>query len=182
MPQRIALQLSILSITIPLISIAVSIATSSWFSIIDNALSDLGHATRSPVASIFNFGLSLGGLLVSIVSALYFHRIHRILSMGGFLVGYTLILVAVFDEVYRGLHFAVSVAFFVSIVFMLLIYAYLYRSLLAILALIVGLSSWVIHIVYGIPRGAAIPELISIAVVIPFYLDLARKVNRLQSS
>jgi hypothetical membrane protein len=182
MPQHTALQLSILSIIIPFISIAVSIVTSSWFSIIDNALSDLGHATRSPVASIFNFGLSLGGLLVSIVSTLYFHRIHRVLSMGGFFVGYTLILVAVFDEVYRGLHFAVSVAFFVSIALMLSIYAYLHRSLLAVLALIVGLSSWVIHIVYGLPRGAAIPELVSIAVVIPFYLDLARKVSRLQSS
>lgn len=177
MPRHTVLWLSILSISIPLTSITISIALSSWFSIMDNALSDLGHATRSPVAPIFNFGLSLGGLLVSIVSASYLGKAHRILSVGGVLVGYTLILVAVFDEVYRNLHFTVSVAFFLSIALMLSIYAYIYKNLPAILALSLGLTAWILHLAYRIPRGAAIPELISVIVVIPFYLDLARKID-----
>lgn len=172
-----ALLLSIISLSIPLISIAISIAASDWFSITDNALSDLGHAIRSPVAPIFNFGLSLGGLLVSIVSVLYFNKMHKVLSIGGALVGYTLILVAVFDEVYKNLHFTVSVAFFLSLAFMLSIYTYLYRNPLSLLGLILGLLSWMLHLYYRIPRGAAIPELISIAVVIPFYIDLARRVD-----
>ncbi|MEM2739634.1 MAG: hypothetical protein QXQ29_02385 [Candidatus Bathyarchaeia archaeon] len=174
---RPALWLSILSISIPFTSIATSIAISGWFNIIDNALSDLGHAIRSPVAPIFNFGLSLGGLLISIVSTLYFGKLFRILSVCGVLVGYTLILVAVFDEVYRSLHFTVSVAFFLSIALTLSIYAYLYKNPLAVFALILGLASWLLHLSYGIPRGAAIPELISIAVAIPFYIDLARRID-----
>jgi len=173
-----ALRLSIISIVVPLISIAVSIAISGWFNITDNALSDLGHAARSSVAPIFNFGLSLGGFLVSIVSMLYLSRIHRVFSISGALTGYTLILVATFDEIYGGLHLIVSMAFFLSIALMLSIYIYLYRNLLAILSLALGLSSWILHIAYGIPRGAAIPELISITLAIPFYLDLARRADR----
>lgn len=88
-----------------------------------------------------------------------------------------MILVAVFDEVYQNLHFTVSVAFFLSLAFMLLIYTYLYRNPLSLLALTLGLLSWMLHLYYRIPRGAAIPELISIAVVIPFYIDLARRVD-----
>ena len=46
------------------ISIGVSIVLSPWFSWESNALSDLGHAVKSEVASIFNFGLLLAGFLL----------------------------------------------------------------------------------------------------------------------
>jgi hypothetical membrane protein len=42
-------------------SIGVSMVLSPWFSWESNALSDLGHAIKSEVASIFNFGLLLVG-------------------------------------------------------------------------------------------------------------------------
>ncbi len=47
-------EIVLLSIIIPLISILVAAVLSDWFSIVNNALSDLGHAKRSSVAPLFN--------------------------------------------------------------------------------------------------------------------------------
>jgi hypothetical membrane protein len=44
----------------PLLLVLLAALLSGWFNPLTNALSDLGHATRSPVAPIFNLGLSLG--------------------------------------------------------------------------------------------------------------------------
>ncbi|RLG74794.1 MAG: hypothetical protein DRO14_05340 [Thermoprotei archaeon] len=63
--------------------IAVAIAYSQWFSIVNNALSDLGHAIRSSVAPIHNLGLSLGGFMVGV------HAIYYILPVSK-LFGYIL--------------------------------------------------------------------------------------------
>lgn len=147
----------------------------------DNALSDLGHAVRSPVAPIFNFGLTLGGFLVSLTSIVCFSRIHRILSYTVASSGFTLILVAVFDEVYGCLHFAVSVAFFLSLGLTLIVYALVFRRFSPILALALAVAIWILHVEYGVPRGAAIPELTSIALTLPFYLDLVRRSGELRS-
>jgi len=56
-------EIVLLSIIIPLISILVAAVLSDWFNIVNNALSDLGHAKRSSVAPLFNASLVLGGLL-----------------------------------------------------------------------------------------------------------------------
>ncbi len=60
---------SVFGIAVPIVSfvsIAVSILLSPWFSWKVNALSDLGHATRSSVFPIFKLGLLLGGFLIVI--------------------------------------------------------------------------------------------------------------------
>lgn len=165
----------LLSIAIPFLCISISIYLSPWFNLFDNALSDLGHATRSSVAPIFNFGLSLGGFLIALTAMMVF-KVHKSLAYLGILCGYTLILIAVFDEIYRSLHYWVSVAFFLSLGALLIDYIVIVKSIAkkisATIALAIATASWVLHLAYRVPRGAAIPELLSIFCVIPFYIDI----------
>ncbi len=164
--------LGIMGFTLPLIFVAVAIAYSPWFNIVNNALSDLGHAIRSSVAPIFNLGLSLGGFIMSA------HAIYYILPVSklfGYLLGfsgYSLILIGVFDEAYGALHFVVSVVFFLSLAAFMIAYAIRNKSPWAVVGVGTGIVFWVLHFGYDVPKGAAIPELISIAAFIPFYLKL----------
>lgn len=177
MKKSMCFTLILSSIFVPLICIAISIWLSPWFNILDNALSDLGHATRSSVAPIFNFGLSLGGFLIALSSLLVISKLYRSIAYLTTLCGYALILVAVFDEIYGVVHYWVSVAFFLTLGFLLINYTVLMKSIIkkisASIALIIAVTSWILHIVYRVPRGAAIPELISIFCVIPFYIDVS---------
>ena len=56
------------------ISIGVSIVLSPWFNWESNALSDLGHAIRSEVAPIFDFGLLLAGFLLMVYVVTAFRK------------------------------------------------------------------------------------------------------------
>lgn len=173
--------LAALSAALPLAFIALAAALSGWFNIYNNALSDLGHATRSNVAPIFNLGLSIGGLMLVTVGELCVLRGSKLIGTTLALSGFCLVLVAVFDEVYGRLHFYVSVAFFLSLAALLIEYALvqgsLARRLLSLFALTVAVLSWVLHLMYGIPRGAAIPELISIVASLPFYFDYVSRIG-----
>jgi hypothetical membrane protein len=176
--------IAIASLLMPLIFIGISIALSNWFNIYRNALSDLGHATRSLAAPIFNFGLSVGGVLIVIMGTKYLFNVSKALGSASILSGYSLILVSVFDEVYGRLHFWVSVLFFITLAILLIIYIAISRELLrrlaALIALIAAIFSWIIHLGYRQPIGAAIPELISIAAITPFYIDITfRKACRI---
>jgi hypothetical membrane protein len=171
--------LPIASIAIPLICIAISISLSPWFNIINNALSDLGHATESSVAPIFNFGLSLGGSLIIITATIIIARMSKAMAVSMTLTGYGLILVAIFDEVYNRfdrLHFWVSTIFFIFMSLSMIIYIIITRNNIkrvsAVILLIIGFISWILHLYYNIPPGAAIPELISIFILIPYYIDI----------
>jgi hypothetical membrane protein len=178
------LVLPISNLAVPLIMITVSIALSPWFNIVKNALSDLGHATRSSVAPLFNLGLSLGGVLAILTATILITRISKALAISICVSGYFLILVAVFDEVYGKLHYWVSVAFFLSLGASLIIYSLISRNTVkrvsALVLLIVAVTSWVLHIYYRIPSGAAIPELISIFAIAPFYIDISLKSLEIQ--
>lgn len=170
---------AVLSLLLPLLFICLSIALSSWFNVYRNALSDLGHATRSSVALIFNLGLSLGGVLIVVMGARYLINTSRAMGMVVAILGYALVLIAVFDEVYGSLHFWVSVLFFISLAILLCIYVATFKGFLrrvsATIALILALLMWVMHLAFKQPSGAAIPELVSIAAVTPFYIDIAFK-------
>lgn len=170
--------LAVASFTIPLALISLSAILSGWFNLYDNALSDLGHAVRSNVAPLFNLGLSLGGLLAALFAVKYLEEFNRILAYLAAASGYVLILIAVFDEVYGVLHFIVSVLFFVLLALLVLVYSLVLRSVkvvaLAILAIALSTAVWVSHFTMKIPRGAAIPELVSISMAMPFYLHLAK--------
>lgn len=171
----ICMSMSIASLLIPLLSIGIAILQSSWFNINRNALSDLGHATRSIAAPIFNFGLSLGGTLIIVVATHFIINISKALGVVAAISGYSLILIAVFDEVYGRLHFWVSILFFITLAILLCIYIAISRGLIkriaAVTTLIIAVLIWILHLVVRIPPGAAIPELISIMAIAPFYIE-----------
>ena len=143
------------------IFVAISILLSPEFSWWNNALSDLGHSVDSPVAPLFNFGLLLSGVLTMIYSYVSFRNHAKYTSYILMLVGLTLQLVATFDEVYGSLHFQVSVLFFVVLCFASVSYVVEKRSVLAFLALMIGLGSWILYGMDIYPSGIAVPEIIS---------------------
>lgn len=155
--------------------IGMSIALSPWFSWRENALSDLGHAVRSSVAPIFNFGLLLGGFLVAIYSITVLRNHAKYTSYCLLVLAFALQLVAVFDEVYGFLHYVVSVMFFVSLGFASILYSVERRSLLAMMAFLVGLSSWVLYWAGVYNAGVAVPEAVSSLAVTPWVVSSARK-------
>jgi len=175
---RSCLLLATLSVVLPLSFIAAAALSSGWFNLLNNALSDLGHATRSNVAPLFNFGLSAGGFLLAATGLMCGLRKSRLIGCTLATSGFALTLVAVFDEVYGRLHFYVSVAFFLSLLALLLEYAAVRRGprgVAALLAAAAGVAAWVLHLAYGLPRGAALPELISIFVSVPFFIDFVAR-------
>ncbi len=169
---NIFIALGVVGLILPLLFIGVAIAYSPWFNIANNALSDLGHAVRSNIASIFNFGLCLGGFIVGAHAVYYILPTDRLFGSLLTLSGFNLVLIAVFDEVYGMLHFIVSVTFFIMLAAFLIVYSIRFKSIAAMVAVVASLVMWVLHFSYSIPKGAAIPELISIAVFIPFYVRL----------
>lgn len=139
---------------------AVSILLSPWFSWQRNALSDLGHSTKSNVSPIFNLGLLLGGFLVMIYVNTIFRKYARYTSICMSISAFSLQLVAAFDEIYGSLHFLVSVLFFLSIGLSSIVYAVEKKMYIGILAFSIGLISWVS---YGrlYTSGIAVPETVS---------------------
>lgn len=156
--------------------IAISIALSPWFSWGRNALSDLGHSTRSPVAPIYNLGLFLAGFLMTVYSIKAFEKTARYTSFCLIAASLMLQLVVVFDEVYGFLHYVVSVLFFIFIGVASLMYAHEGKSLLAVVAFAVGLVSWVIYWTGIFSIGVAVPETIASIAVTSWVVSSALKV------
>ncbi|MEM0378171.1 MAG: DUF998 domain-containing protein [Thermosphaera sp.] len=164
----------IVSIATPLAFITLAAVLSGWFNLLDNALSDLGHATKSNVAIIFNLGLLIGGFLLY-TNSLIASRVERgfRILMGS--AGFSLALVGVFDEVYGLAHFIVSIIFFIILLSFLVYYSSRtdgWRRNASLIGIIASITGWALHFTVRAPRGAAIPELISIFAVTPFYLDV----------
>jgi len=172
--KRLCTCLAVLSFVVPLLFIAVAAYMSGWFNLFNNALSDLGHAHRA-TAPIFNFGLALGSFLLTSFALLYAYRSSRLVAVLLAVSAFSLNLVAVFDEVYGRLHFWVSAAFFLSLAALLVGYSYIEKRIAPFAALAVGIAvaSWILHFAYRVPRGAAIPELISVFVSAPFLIHFA---------
>lgn len=143
---------------IAIISITAAIVLSPWFSWESNALSDLGHSTNSEVASLFNFSLLLCGFLVIIYSITSFREHAKYTSYFLLLTGLALQLVATFNEVYETLHVQVSILFFAAIGLSSISYIIEKRSVLAIAALVIGASSWILYGLELYNTGIAVPE------------------------
>jgi hypothetical membrane protein len=155
---------ALLGIIGPLVAIffiSLSIILSPWFSWQNNALSDLGHSVISDVAYLFNFGLLLSGFLTIIYSITSFSKDAKFTSYFLILTGLSLQLVATFDEVYGMLHLQISILFFAALGFTSLIYIIEKRSVLAVVALIIGVASWVLFGLKIYTAGIAVPEIIS---------------------
>jgi hypothetical membrane protein len=146
-------------------SIGVSIAFSPWFSWQRNALSDLGHSVNSGVAPIFNVGLLFTGLLVIIYSVTVFAKHAKYTSLCLLVSAVMLQLLATFDEVYGSLHVAVAVLFFVSIWTTSIVNAVEKKSILALLAFILGFGSFVLFEMEAFAAGIAVPEIVSFGAV-----------------
>lgn len=159
---------------ISLAAILLAIAMSPWFNLYNNALSDLGHAVKSTAAPVFNAGLVFGGLAAYTValSSVNAKKVYRAIMA---FASVALMLVGVFDEVYGGLHFTVSVLFFVGVLMFLLTYFATERNenialrALSLAGLLVSIVLWYTHFAFRAPRGAAIPELVSVFILMPFY-------------
>ena len=151
----------ILGPVVAILFIIVAIVLSPWFNWGTNALSDLGHSVNSDVAPIFNFGLLLGGFLTITYSLTVFQKQAKYTSYFVVFVGLSLQLVAVFDEVYGSLHFAVSVLFFVVSILASGVYFLEKRSVVAVVALLVGFVSWVFYGLGLYVSGIAVPETVS---------------------
>lgn len=157
--------LGIIAPFVTYVSIWISVAYAPWFSWQQNALSDLGHSVNSGVAPIYNAGLLFTGA-IAIIYAI------KVLSKHAKYTGICLVvsviilqLVATFDEVYGALHNSVAVLFFVSIWITALVNAVEKKSLLALLALIVGVSSFILFEMEVYSAGIAVPEIISFGAV-----------------
>jgi len=165
-----------LTIVTPFTAIIISAALYPGFSILGNALSDLGHATRSPSAPIFNLGLTVTSFLLAIQSVTYVWRRDHVLALSLLSAAFFLQLVAVYDEVYGvrfdHLHFIVSALFFIAIIGFLILYAVRKGTPWAAMAAAVATAVWIIHFWTDIPPGDAVPELVSVLLFIPFYAKL----------
>jgi len=141
--------------------IFLSILLSPWFNWGQNALSDLGHSINSNVAALFNFGLLLSGFFVTLYSLTSFRNYAKKTSYFMVFVGLSLQFIAMFDEVYGSLHTIVSVLFFVLLTFSSISFALEKKSLLAGLAVIISILSWILYGLDLYSSGIAVPETVS---------------------
>ena len=115
--------LGIVSPLIALVTIAVAIMLSlSWFTWEGNALSDLGNYDNGILAAIiFNSGLVLTGLLLLVFSYAFVRTITDLPTKIGmipfFIALVFLMLIGILSENAGGIHFTVSVGFFLSFPF-----------------------------------------------------------------
>ena len=163
--EKIYASLGFIAPFVTYLSIGVSIMFSPWFSWQRNALSDLGHSVKSPVAPIFNLGLLLTGFLIIMYTVTVFKKHAKYTSICLVASAIILQLVATFDEVYGSLHGIVAVLFFVSIWVTSVVNAVEKRSPLALIAFIVGIGSWIMYGMKVYSAGIAVPEIISFAAV-----------------
>jgi hypothetical membrane protein len=149
-------------------------AVASWssFSWVNNALSDLG-VQWGLTATLFNFGLVLGGFLFMIfaagLSAFIGKRWLGKVGVSLFLVAcLALVCIGVFNETFSPMHYIASVMLFVFLPVALLVFVgalWLERKRnLGLLTLALGLiaaASWVLEFAVHYVSGVAIPEFVS---------------------
>ena len=113
---------------IALACIALAIAISPSFDWVTNALSDLGHYTRTDIgtnpllrAIIFNFGIVTTGVLLFIVTSFFIKQINdwptRIAMLPFLFACGFLTAIGIFSENFNPIHFQVSVGFFLTFPF-----------------------------------------------------------------
>jgi hypothetical membrane protein len=150
-------------------SIAIAILISPWFNWVNNALSDLGHATRSGAAPVFNFGLVLTGALIIIYSLLYLSRHAKWTARSFAVMGFAMQLVGAFNETFGLLHFYVSVLLFLSLLACSLVYFAEKRCVLALVTPLAAIA-WVMYFQGIFFKGAALPEIISSFAFLPCFI------------
>jgi hypothetical membrane protein len=168
--------------------ILAAIGSWSQFSWINNALSDLG-VVNGITATIFNIGLIVGGSIFLIFAAglFRFAGAHLAGKIGPVIFGLAclmIVLIGVFNENFRPIHYIVSVGLFILMpVALLVLVAALWvqgRHTLSVFTLTLSLFAtavWVLELTVHYTSGVAIPEFVSglagaIWVVVMSYLML----------
>jgi hypothetical membrane protein len=178
MDERIYALFGVIGPLLVYIFIGISISLSPWFSWERNALSDLGHAVKSGVAPIFNFGLLLTGFFLMIYAVKVLKEYARWTGYSLVISAFSLQLVAVFDEVYDPLHSVVSILFFLSLGITSLLYAVERKSYSAVAAFTIGLILWISYWAKIYSAGVAVPETISSAAVLLWIIPSVLRIYR----
>ncbi|MCW4015376.1 MAG: DUF998 domain-containing protein [Candidatus Bathyarchaeota archaeon] len=142
-------------------SIIVSLALSPEFNWETNALSDLGHAINSEVASTFNFGLLLAGFCLMLYSLTAFKKHAKYSSICLLASTFFVQLLAVFNESYGSLHYAVAVPHFLMLSATSIVYSYEKRSAFALATFLIVMFTWLVYALNIFNIGIAVPETIS---------------------
>lgn len=143
------------------LSIAASLALSPWFSWETNALSDLGHAVTSDVAWIFNLGLLLAGFFLMIYAMTAFKKHAKYSGFCLLVSAFFVQLLAVINESYGGLHYAVAVPHFLMLSVTSIVYTVEKRSAFALTTFLVVMFSWLLYALNIFSVGIAVPETVS---------------------
>jgi len=155
-------------------SIGIAVSISPWFNWVNNALSDLGHATKSPAAPVFNFGLLLTGALIIVYSALYLSSHAKWTAYTFVFMGFSMQLVGAFNETFGLLHFYVSVLLFAMLLVCALVYFAEKRCYLALITPFAAIF-WVMYFQDIFFQGAALPEIFSSFAFLPCFLMALRR-------
>ncbi len=155
--------LAILGPAVAYVLIAVSIVLSPWFSWGSDALSDLGHSTKSAAAPYYNAGLFIGGFFLIGYAILNLRLRRPFTAVALTLSALALQSVGVYDEIYGPLHGFVSVAFFLLLWVTMIIYAGEARNLLTAVPIVGYMLVWVLYWAGLYLGGVALPEAASSA-------------------
>lgn len=202
---RVAAIAGIVGPLVALIGILVAILMSvTWFNWVTKALSDLGHpymlggSHGTPglnlAAPIFNGSLIACGLITLPLAIRLIVLQRGLKSVLGMLGGILLIIaqvfligIGIFNESFSGIHFAVSVGFFVNILLFGLVYGVMMMQvektrLFGIYTFILAFLSAAIWILYFTPftpwTGPAIPETISAVATLAWVFPLCIRLYR----
>ncbi len=140
------------------------------WSLLDNALSDLGNpALFTKSYLLFNICVVLGGVLLLAWSTLSARSSRRedprfsslIIVL---LMSLVQVLVGAVNESYGLAHFAVSAVLFLLCAALVIYNLRQTGDPLLALGLVTAVVLWISHFTISVPRGAAIPELVSVVV------------------
>lgn len=143
------------------LSIIVSLVLSPWFSWETNALSDLGNAINSEVASIFNLGLLIGGFFLMIFSVTAFKKHSKYSSYCLFVSTFFIQLLAIFNASYDFFHYFVAVLHFLMLSITSIVYVKENRSIFALTTFLIVIIIWLFYAIGIFKIGIAFPEAIS---------------------
>jgi hypothetical membrane protein len=158
-----------------------------WFSWTGNALSDLGHPSRS-TAPLFNGGMALAGLLALAFAGRLWIDAEGWVRRGALIVlaasFVSLVGVGAYPET-TDLHFAVSVAFFVSLTYGLWLYGSAdalsdapERGVATIWLGIANVTAWVLYATLNPFEGVAIPEAVGAIALATWAVPTALRLRR----
>ncbi len=154
------------------VMILVAVASYSEFSWADSALSDLG-VVPGITSSLFNGGLVISGVLflTFTIGFFFFAGDNRVGRVGILILAVAcaaLVMIGVFPENVKPIHFGVSVAFFTLLPIALLAIAGSFwiaqKKSMALFTWIVALTAavtWIFHFSFRVFAGVAIPEFVS---------------------